>query len=262
MAITPLGTAQQQEIVEMPITGDPFKRTPRNQIMMEKPIVTGAKEPIFLIDWSQSNRSRIAQDSSMTKVEFLQICLPLAAGILGADDSKAASEKGTKLGGVRSYAFNEPRRFGPWDADEDEFDDLRDLGDLSEANAPEALALHNFDGRTFIEPALEAAEIGYEHEFGHLPLEEQPTAMIVVWTDGELNDEKDFEAWLQVPTDKRKRMRKRVVGVAVYGEGNGHDAAVAAYRRIAASHPDVSVAALTGVSSPQEAVLDVQLMAA
>jgi hypothetical protein len=57
-------------------------------------------------------------------------------------------------------------------------------------------------------------------------------------------------------------MRKRVVGVAVYGEGNGHDAAVAAYRRIAASHPDVSVAALTGVSSPQEAVLDVQLMAA
>lgn len=267
MAITPLDTAEQIEIVEKPVTGDLRKRTSRQQILDEKPIVTGPKEPIFIIDWSGSNHRSIAKGVVTTRIQFLQSLLPLAAGILGKDDTAGLAQSDPRKVGVRSFAFNEPQKFGPWDEDEEEFDDRRDLGDLNEANAPEALDESNFEGRTFITPALKAAEFAYEKEFGHLPLDKQPTAMIGIFSDGELNDPRDFEAWLSVRPEDRKAMRKRVVGVAVYGDGDLHDAAVASYRRISEDRRkqgwnDMGVVALTGVSSPQEAVLDIQLMAA
>lgn len=265
MAIPTLEYDEQQKIVEMPITGDPNKRTPREQIIEEKPVVFGPKEAVFIIDWSRSNRDKVAPDSAITKVELLQAALPLVCRILGKDDSQAekeaaagkATSKGA-LGGVRSFAFNEPGRFRGWDPEENEFEDYRDLGDLNQANVVDALRLEHFDGRTFVMPALMAWQQAFDAEFPDGKDEDgnPVTAEVIIWTDGELNDEGDFESWLDAPNK-----RKMVIGVAVYGSGPGHDAAVAAYRRIAAKHDNISVVALTEVSDPNEVALDVQLMA-
>lgn len=265
MAIAPLEYEEQQKIVEMPVTGNPAKRTPREQIVEEKPVVFGSKEAVFIIDWSGSNHEKVGPGSRITKIELLQAALPLVCKILGKDDSQAAKEaaagkataKGA-LGGVRSFAFNEPGRFQGWDKDEHEFEDHRDLGDLSEANVVEALDAAHFEGRTHIMPALMAWQQAFDAEFPGGKDEDgnEVTAEVIIWTDGELNDERDFEAWLEAPNK-----RKIVVGVAVYGSGSGHDAAVAAYKRIAAKHDNISVVALTEVSDPNEVALDIQLMA-
>jgi len=255
-----LPMSKQIEIVETPITGLPG-RTPREQILDEKPLVSGKKEPIFLIDLSGSNffegpQGQAGPDSPMTKKELLMIAVPLAAGKLGKDDSMAASEVGTDKGGVRSYGFNEPDRFEGWDEEEEEFDDPRDLGDLSEANVQEKLGNAPWGGRTFIMPAIRAAVKAFVKEFP----DGDTTAEMVIWTDGQLNDQDQFEHWLEgVGKDASF---KAVVAVAVLGYGDGHDQAVKEYKKIADSNNHISVAALTGVSDPSEVVLDVQLMAA
>ena len=251
-----LDEATVKEIVETPITG--LKgRTPRDQIIEEKPDNNGReKEPIFLIDISGSNGEPAGPDSAMTKQQLLMVAIPLAAGKLAGDDSQAANEVGTGKGGVRSFAFNEPDAFYDWDEEEEEFDDSRDLGDLSEANVQEKLGGAPWGGRTYIMPAVRAAEKAFQGEFGSVPLRKRPTMEVVVWTDGQLSDEKDFEEWLAQADETC------VVGVAVVGYGHGHDTAVAAYQRLAAKNRYISVVALTGVSDPTEVALDVQLMAA
>jgi hypothetical protein len=250
-----LTETQQRVIVETPITGLDG-RTPRNQIIEEKPDNNGReKEPIFLIDISGSNMEYASPDSTMTKKDLLMVAIPLAAGKLAGDDSQAAHEAGTGKGGVRSFCFSEPKEFGNWDEEEEEFNDARDLGDLSEANVQEKLGGAPWGGRTYIKPALDAAEKAFQAEFGDVPLRKRPTMMVVVWTDGQLNDEPEFETWLAQADETC------VVGVAVVGYGPGHDNAVSAYRRLAAKNKFISVVALTGVSDPGEIALDVQLMA-
>lgn len=264
MAIPTLDYDEQQAIVEMPITGDPAKRTSREQILEEKPVVFGKKEAVFIIDWSGSNHEHVAPGSPITKIELLQAAVPMVCALLGKDDSQAAKEAGKTtakgaLGGVRSLAFNEPNRFHGWDKEEREFEDRRDLGDLSEANVVEALKAEHFEGRTFIMPAIMAWEQCFDAEFPHGKDEDgdEVTAEMAIWTDGVLNDEDDFENWLKQPNYKRKI----AIVVVVYGSGAGHDAAVAAYRRIASSKPNISVVALTEVTDPKEIALDVQLAA-
>lgn len=245
-----------QKIVEAPITGL-RGRTTREQILEEKPDNGGReKEPVFLIDISGSNMEKASPDSNMTKKDLLLVAIPLAAGKLAGDDSQAAHEAGTGKGGVRSFAFNEPESFYDWNEDEEEFDDGRDLGDLSEANVQEKLGGAPWGGRTHIMPAIKAAEQAFQAEFGDVPLRKRPTMEVVVWTDGQLSDEAEFEKWLAQADETC------VVGVAVVGFGGGHDSAVNAYQRLAAKNKYISVVALTGVSDPTEIALDVQLMAA
>jgi hypothetical protein len=251
-----LTDAQIQEIVETPVTG--LKgRTSREQIIEEKPLNNGReKEPVFLIDLSGSMQELAGPDSSMTKQELLQVAVPLAAGKLAADDSQAAHEVGTDKGGVRSYGFNEPQAFEGWDDDEEEFEDSRDMGDVHEGNVQETLAQAPWGGRTYIMPAIRAAEKAFQGEFGNVAMRKRPTMEVVIWTDGKLNDEAEFEDWLKQCDEFC------VVAVAVVGYGPGHDAAVKSYQRLAAGNKFLSVVALTGVSDPTEAATDVQLMAA
>lgn len=246
-----------REIVETPVTGLPG-RTPREQIIEEKPSNNGRdKEPVFLIDLSGSEEEAAGPDSPMTKHELLCVAIPLAAAKLAGDDSQAVNEVGTDKGGVRSYGFNEPQEFGAYDEDEAEFDDDRDFGDLHEGNVQETLnGKAPWGGRTYIMPAVRAAEKAFQGEFDSIAMRKRPTMEVVIWTDGKLSDEKEFESWLAQADEFC------VVGVVVVGYGPGHDAAVAAYQRLAAGNKYISVVALTGVSDPAEVVLDVQLMAA
>lgn len=258
-----LDQATVNEIVETPVTGM-HGRTPREQIIEEKPDNGGRdKEPVFIIDISGSNMEGASPDSNMTKKDLLEIAIPLAAGKLAGDDSQAAAEAGTDKGGVRSFCFNEPEEFYDWDEAKEEFEDARDLGDLSEANVQEKLGSAPWGGRTYIMPAIRAAEKAFQGEYGHIPLRKRPTMEVVVWTDGKLNDEPEFEQWLAQADETC------VIGVAVVGYGPGHNTAVSSYTRLAAQNAKdnggkgyLSVVALTGVSDPTEIALDVQLMAA
>ncbi len=243
-----------REIVETPVTGMKG-RTPRQQIVEEKPGNNGReKEPVFLIDVSGSNQEAASPDSDMTKQDLLLVAIPLATGKLAGDDSQAAREKGTKKGGVRSYAFSEPQEFEDFDAVEAEFGDDRDLGDVSEANVQDTLQEAVWGGRTYIMPAVRAAEKAFQAEFGNIPLRKRPTMEVVIWTDA--------QALWDYYYALAQADEFCVVGVAVVGYGHGHDTAVASYQRLAVKNKYISVVALTGVSDPAEIALDVQLMAA
>jgi hypothetical protein len=251
---------QIQNIVETPVTG--LKgRTPRQQILEEKPDNGGReKEPVFIIDRSRSNLEPVDPEGTMTKAEFLQQAIPLAAKLLAGTDSQAAHEVGTDKGGVRSFAFNEPGEFQGWDPEEHEFSDPRDLGDLHEGNVVEVLGNEDdWNGRTYPMPAVRASEKAFQGEFGSRPMRSRPTQMVVYWGDGQITtqeEEEAFENWVSQADEFL------VIAIVLIGFGPGHDAAVKAFRRIAEKNAYVSVLALTGVASANEAALDVQLMAA
>jgi hypothetical protein len=248
-----------REIVETPVTG--LKgRTPRAQIIEEKPNNNGReKEPVFIIDKSRSNLEWADPEMTITKADLLKVAVPLAAGKLAGDDSQAKNEVGTDKGGVRSYGFNEPGEFTGWNQEEAEFEDERDYGDLHEGNVQEALSDDSWDGRTYPMPAIRAAEKAFQAEFGDRPMRNRPTMEVVYWGDGQIStpeEEQEFENWVAQADEFC------VVAIVLVGYGPGHDKAVNAFQKIAAKNKFVSVVALTGVSDPTEAALDVQLMAA
>jgi hypothetical protein len=242
------------EIVETPVTGIAGKRTPREQIEMPK---TERKlEVVFLWDVSGSNAEQAGPDSQMTKQELVIQVLPMIVAALEADDAQAAGEQAdgsSDKGGLRTFAFNEPQDI-EFDAGEDESGDERDLGDLNSANLKDKMAEVPWGGRTYIMPAIKAAEIAFQAEFGDIPLRKRPALEVLVVTDGKLNDPEPFEKWLSQADETC------VIAVAVIGFGTGHDHAVEHYKALAAKNKYLTYVALTGVSDPQEVAFDLRLL--
>ena len=250
-------TATERAVIEsMPTTGLPG-RTPRSSI--ERPITAPGlkKEVIFIIDASGSNSEPASPDSPMTKQELLEVGIPLITGKLAGDDAEAVNEVGTGKGGCRSFAADEPGEFRDFDKEEAEFSDPRDLGDLNEANVQEKLHRAFRGGRTFLMPAIHAAERCFQAEFpdGDRVME------IVIFTDGKADDEDKVERWVRDMAGPRCVVGTAIVGYDEPGDKR-HARAVASWKKIADGNPYVTMAALTGVSRPEEFALDVQLMAA
>lgn len=242
------------EIVETPVTGIAGKRTPREQIEMPK--TERELEVVFLWDVSGSNAEQAGPDSEMTKQELVVNVLPMIVAALEADDAQAAGEQAdgsSDKGGLRTFAFNEPRDIA-FDEGEDESDDERDLGDLNSANLKDKMAEVPWGGRTYIMPAIHAAEIAFQAEFGDIPLRKRPALEVLVVTDGKLNDPEPFEKWLSQADETC------VIAVAVIGWGDGHDHAVEHYKALAAKNKYLTYVALTGVSDPQEVAFDLRLL--
>lgn len=263
---TPI-TETYEQILEQPVTGDPHRRTPRADF--EMPHTEKDKEVILIVDGSGSNQEKIAEGSTMTKVEWLEEVLPDVVATLENDDAQAKAEQADgspDKGGCRTFVFSwdAPITFKPG---EDESDDIRDLGDLNTANVVEKLrTLHDIvseRGQTFIMPALLAAEQAFKAEFAtpgaphYAPLHKRPAAEYLVLTDGGLStveEEAAFESWMEQADENS------VVAVAVYGQGHAHNEAVAHWQAKAKKNPYLTVVALTGVSSPREAALDLRLL--
>lgn len=242
------------EIVETPVTGIAGKRTPREEI--ELPKTERKLEVIFLWDVSGSNGEPAGPDSSTTKQELAVQMLPMIVAALEADDAQAKGEQAggsDELGGLRTFAFNEPQDI-EFDEGEDESDDERDLGDLNSSNFQRKMAEVPWGGRTYIMPAIKAAETAYQAEFGEIPLRKRPAMEVLVLTDGKLNDPEPFEKWLSQADETC------VIAVAVIGFGAGHDAAVDHYRKLAAKNKYLTYVALTGVSAPDEVAFDLRLL--
>jgi hypothetical protein len=242
------------EIQETPVTGLPG-RTPREAI--EAPLTGGREIEVTLLgDTSGSNDEQAGPDSPMTKQQLVEQVLPLIVAALEGDDSQAAAEQAggsDKKGGVRAFTFNEP---GPieFEPGEDESDDYRDLGDLNSSNIAEKLGSIRWGGRTYIMPAVHAAETAYQAEFGDRPMRNRPANELLVITDGKLSDGPEFEKWVAQADGTL------VVCVAVIGYGTGHDQAVAHYQAIAAKNKYVTAVALTGVSDPMEVAFDLRAL--
>lgn len=242
------------EIVETPVTGIAGKRTPREEI--ELPKTERELEVIFLWDVSGSNAEQAGPDSDLTKKDLVVQMLPMIVAALEADDAQAASEQAggsDELGGLRTFAFNEPQDI-EFDEGEDESDDERDLGDINSSNFKRKMAVVPWGGRTYIMPAIKAAETAFQAEFGDVPLRKRPAMEVLVITDGKLNDPEPFEKWLSQADETC------VIAVAVIGFGDGHDHAVDHYRQLAAKNKFLTYVALTGVSDPQEVAFDLRLL--
>lgn len=256
MPVQELTLEQRQAIIETPVTGQPG-RTPRSEI--EKPFAKPGlkKEPIQIIDVSGSNAEPASPDSPMTKQELLIVAIPLCTTAFAKEDTQAAAEAGTNKGGVRSYAADYEEAFTGWDPKEAEFDDSRDLGDLHEGNAREKLTRAFRGGTTYLMPAFHAAEKAFAKEFpaGGCVME------IILWTDGKADDAAKVEKWIEDMAGPKCVVCVAIVGYDEPGDKR-HEHAVAHYRKLAQDSPYVSFVALTGVSDPGEAALDVQLMAA
>lgn len=246
----------EQEIIEAPITGL-RGRTRREDI--ERPRVKkGAKLEVRVIwDVSGSNAEKAAPDSDVTKQELATGLWPHFVRLLEGDDAQAGREQSggsSKKGGVRVFYANEP---GPieFGEGEDESDDERDGGDHNSANVREKMAAIPWGGRTYLMPAINAAEHASAVEAASLPQDERWDAVeTLIITDGKVSDPGPFEAWLAHAGPRS------VVTVAVIGYGSKHDEAVEHYEALADSNPFLTYVALTGVSRPEEAVLDLRLL--
>ncbi len=263
MPVTELSVAERQAIIEKPVTGLPG-RTPRSEI--EKPLTAPGvpKEVIQIIDVSGSNNEPAGPDSPMTKKELLITAVPLIVGKLAGDDAEAAREaasgittaKGAK-GGVRTFAADEPDKFEGWDPEEAEFDDPRDLGDMSEADSIDKLSAAFRGGRTYLMPAINAAMQAYHQEF---PRGDRAIEMLII-TDGQASDEAKVEKWVEDMAGPKCAIGVVIVGYDQPGDDR-HAKTVRSYQRLSADNPHIALVVLTGVSDPNEVVLDVQLMAA
>jgi hypothetical protein len=243
----------EQEIREAPITGM-AGRTPREAI--EKPMTERELEVIEIIDVSGSNAEKASPDSPMTKQELIIGAQPHLVAALEGDDSQAAREQAggsSDKGGVRVFYANEPQPI-EFEEGEDESDDERDGGDHNTANVQDKLAQIPWGGRTYLMPAIKAAETAYQAEFGEVPLRKRPAMEVLIVTDGKLSDPQPFEAWLAQADELC------VVAVAVIGYGPGHDEAVRHYQALAEKNKFLTTAALTGVSDPKEVALDLRLL--
>lgn len=243
----------EQEIIEAPITGM-AGRTPREEI--EKPKTDRDLEVIEIIDTSGSNEELAAPDSPMTKQELIIAAQPHLVAALEGDDSQAAREQAggsSAKGGVRVFYANEPQPI-EFEDGEDESEDERDGGDHNTANVQEKLAAIPWGDRTYLMPAINAAEYAYQAEFGEVPLRKRPAMEVLIVTDGKLSDPDEFERWLAQADELC------VVAVAVIGYGKGHDEAVRHYQALAEQNKFITCAALTGVSDPREIALDLRLL--
>lgn len=254
MEETPLSLMTAQDIIEAPITG--LKgRTPRDEIEMPK--VQGREiEVIEIMDVSGSNDEQAGPDSRMTKKELIIAMQPHLVAALEGDDSQAAAEQAdgsSDKGGVRVFYANEPQPI-VFEEGEDESDDPRDGKDHNTANVQDRLRQVPWGGRTYLMPAIHAAETAYQAEFGDRPMRNRPALEVLIITDGKLSDPEPFEKWLSQADELC------VVAVAVIGYGDGHDEAVRHYRKLAAKNKYLTVVALTGVSDPREVAMDLRLL--
>lgn len=255
MTEQPLNLLTAQQIREMPITLS--KRTPRASIEQPRVKAGAKKEVRQIIDVSGSNADPASPHSRITKRELIIATLPLFVRILEADDAQAAREQAggsRNKGGVRTWYANEPDPIFFEDG-EDESDDPRDGGDLNSANIQEKLEEIPWGGRTFLMPAITAADHASDVELAKLPDDQKWDVLVtLIITDGLVSDPSAFEAWLV-----RTAGPHRVTSVVSIGYGDGHNDAVEHYNALADSSPWLTHTALTEVSDPNEAVLDLRL---
>lgn len=179
------------------------------------------KEPAAIIDVTGSMNEQAAPNSPMTKRELATQVMRILAHDLGTEDSQTDDEQGG--GGLLTVSFADGI--------------ATEVGDLNDTNFESKWDGLHWRGGTYITPAFEMAMSNFQEEFGHLPIQVQPTLALAVLTDGELNDMQSATRWL------RNVQGNVYVSVIVIGYGRDHDNAVAQWQNIAEQNHHVQVEA-------------------
>lgn len=254
-------------------TGGP-NRTPRHEITS---LFTGPRgvEPEQYPDCSQSTGWSWRHSPSTTT---WTVQLGSMKGFLvpfAQLDSQAGKEKGG--GGIATYPFN--HQYLPLSDKKDEDGEV--IIDLNPDNCDERLAYfmklypQYFQdgipaaGGTEIMSAIAAGDEHFMEEFGEKPRGERPIRARVVWTDGELTDAAEFQAYLAQATAGTTDADRglgvhgewdEAWAVAIFGEedGGGH-AAYQQYLGLAETHPWVHAYYFENVKNDAEVSEDMAL---
>jgi len=253
-----------QIVRDQPVTGDPAKRTPRQEIL---PVFTEQDlvELDLLKDASDSEDWGPPDRPFRVWPVQLRAAKVLVSAVQGMDSQMARemAERGDdEEGGAFTGVFN---------------DTLVWAGDLNESNFDRKIAAlrdprdHQSvpHGGTTILPVCRALDRHYLEEFAKdektgqwVPVPQRPKRARGVLTDGAMNDYRDFGARLALEAHLRwlDDLEKEFQGlwpaeewfVGILGQGDDHDATVKLYQEIAEKHRNVHVYAFTGVQNGDE----------
>ena len=250
-------------IEETEVTGLPG-RTSRKQLEQDRPLTRFKKEPVFILDGSGSEDEFANPEGTITKTELICGIIEQLTPVLEGGDAQAKAEQASgdaDRGGMRTFVGNVPDEI-EFEPGEDESEDPRDLLDINSGNLQAKLnefrALVALHARTYILPAFKAAKHAFDTEF---PGAKDRALQITFINDGKLDDEEAVEEWVAANAGPRCLICVVVVGHDPKPSSRGHDAAVAAWNRIAAGNKYVAVDAVTGVADAQEVAYDIQFLA-
>jgi uncharacterized protein YegL len=214
--------------------------TPEPSVQDLSPVVPKGveKEPVALIDISGSMSWGAAADSDHpSRWEVVTEAMPIIVHVLGAADSQAAKELEAEMaqggtdeeGGLMTVVFAS---------------EAVEVGDLNDQNFREEWAKIQIGGGTNIMPGYQLVLDDYMDEFGDTPQTERPALLLLVITDGEAEDNEEFEAQLA------KQHGNTYVAVAIVGHGEGHDNALAQYQKLASNNNHVRVVSFESTTDP------------
>lgn len=209
-----------------------------------RPVVGAAreKELVFLIDTSGSMEWEIADKSPITRHQLLNEAMLGIVGKLEDLDSQKSKEQAggdTEKGGALTFGFS---------------DRVQEVGDLNTDNFQQKWSGIQWGGGTAIMPAYNAAVNDFMDEFKDASAMDLPSHILVVFTDGEAQDARDFEKVMQ---DTATAKTPRYVVICTLGHGEEHDKIVNEYQKIASNNNHVRVLIFGGNTSPEQIATDV-----
>jgi len=188
---------------------------------------TGETEPMLLLDTTGSMDWAAAAGSSVKRRSVVGEAIVIVVEALGAEDSQAAHEEGG--GGLMCVTFADGT--------------AHKLGDLNSRTLETLWNSITWGGETWVLPGYEKALSVFHEEFPTTP---RPTLRLLTITDGEAKDTDRFVSRLAQNSDGDV-----YVEVGIIGHGVEHDRALAAYQRVAARNPRVSVTSFDSQTDPQ-----------
>lgn len=194
------------------------------------------KEPAFLLDTSGSMSWPAKGNNGSSRWDVVHEAIGTLVAALEGEDSQAAAEAaaGEDAGGIMTTVFSDRRA-------------AECIEDISSENLDEKWDAIELGGDTFIVPGWQIVVSNFMEEFGGKPAAERPALLVVVITDGEARDYREFVAEMS----KIDQGNVYVV-MAVVGDGPEHDKTLHAYQEIDAKVKNFRVVTFGGVTNPTE----------
>jgi hypothetical protein len=192
------------------------------------------KEPAFLWDTSGSMSWPAKGNSGPSRWEVVHEAIGTLVSALEGEDSQAAAEAaaGEDAGGVMTTVFSDRHA-------------AECIDDISSENLDEKWDAIDLGGDTFIVPGWGIVVSTFMEEFGDRPAGERPALLVVVITDGEARDYRDF-----VHAMSKIDQGNVYVVMAVVGDGPEHDKTLRAYQQIDAEVKNFRVVTFGGETNP------------
>ena len=190
-------------------------------------------EPMLLLDTTGSMSYAAADGSTVRRWDVITEALGGIVETLAAKDSQAEAEAaaGEDAGGLMTITFAGG--------------EAENIEDLNPGNWKGKLANVQLGGNTQIMPGWNMLVDTYLEEFGNRPKEDRPHLLGLVITDGEASDTAEF-------ADQLTQSRGGTyVCVAILGFGSEHDAALAAYQKVAAANDHIRVVSFDSQTDPK-----------